>query len=126
VAVGYYAGIAAQGDYAVAIGSEAGTTMQPPNSICLNATGLPLIPAMPDSLVVAPIRQVSTPVSNVLSYNISTAEVINASIFSYITFAPVSPSTVPNNSIFVDSTGGGVLSFKTNDGILKVIAFVDP
>ncbi len=125
VAVGYYAGIAAQGDYAIAIGSEAGATLQPPNSICLNATGAPLIPAVPNSLVIAPIRSDPTPATSFLSYNNVTAEVINASIFSYITFAPVSPSTVPNNSFFVDSTGGdNILSFKNNDGTVKTFVFV--
>ena len=57
VAIGTLAGQEKQGVHAVAVGAFAATTLQQPNSICLNATGFPLQTTTP-GFYVKPIREV--------------------------------------------------------------------
>ena len=78
VAIGRYAGSQGQGFYSVAIGWAAGTAFQPDNTIMLNATGTSMGSTQANSFQVAPIRNDTVNVSNVLSYNTTTQEITYA------------------------------------------------
>ena len=87
VAIGTLAGAYYQGESAIAIGAQAGYSIssdtQPANSICLNATGSPLMPVEPSSLVVAPVRAaVTTAGLATLFYNTTSKEVFTGTGFS--------------------------------------------
>ena len=74
VAIGSLAGTNTQGEYAIAIGNFAAPNNQGANSIVISATGTGLENTNPNSLVIAPIRNV-TGSSGVLQYNDVTKEV---------------------------------------------------
>jgi hypothetical protein len=74
VALGSLAGTNTQGEYAVAIGNFAAPNNQAANSIVINAIGSGLENTTPNSLVIAPIRNI-TGSSGILQYNNTTKEV---------------------------------------------------
>ena len=76
VAIGFESGKTNQGARAVAIGKLAGQTNQHDNSIILNASGSALNSTSASSFYVKPIRT-ATEVSNVVTYNSTSGEVLD-------------------------------------------------
>jgi hypothetical protein len=95
VAIGRYAGQYSQGANSVAIGSMAGNASQAANSIVINATGLALNNTTANSLRIAPIRNDTSNIANVLYYNTSTKE---------ISYAP------PTVSVGITGAAGGTIT----------------
>lgn len=73
VAVGFTSGYNTQGNNSVAIGSFAGAATQAANSIIINATGANLNSSS-EGVYIAPIRNDTSNVTNVVYYNTSTKE----------------------------------------------------
>jgi hypothetical protein len=78
VAVGWQAGYQFQGTASIAIGALAGKWGQADNSIILNATGTPVWGGYANSFRVAPIGSDNSTTTNILCYNASTFEVVQA------------------------------------------------
>ncbi len=74
--IGRYSGQNNQGNKAVAVGYAAGLTDQHANSIILNASGVTLDSGGASRFYVKPIRA-ATEVSNVVTYNATTGEVLD-------------------------------------------------
>ena len=89
VALGAGAGQTSQGANAVALGRSAGLTNQPASSIIINATGSPLN-GTNSGFYVAPVRNDTGNVTNVVYYNTTTNEV---------TFGPASGSSYGNTQV---------------------------
>jgi hypothetical protein len=104
VALGVYAGagqVTGMGNNSIAIGNSAGISSQVANSICLNASGTNLNPAVA-GFHVNPIRNVTQ--TNLLGYDISTREV------TYYSGAPTAAITDTNDGTtyyptFVNAAG---------------------
>ena len=77
IAIGVLAGSSGQGANAIAIGRGAGKTNQSANSIIINATGSDLNGAN-SGLYVAPVRNDTGNIAQVVTYNTSTKEVTYA------------------------------------------------
>jgi len=75
VAIGSYAGADTQGLAAVAIGAYAGQTGQGNNSIILNATGANLDQTTANTFTVAPVRNDTSNIAEVMFYNTTSKEV---------------------------------------------------
>jgi hypothetical protein len=75
VAIGASAGQTSQGTYAVAIGSGAGANAQGNNSIILNATGANLNQTVTNTFTVAPVRNDTSNIAEVMFYNATSKEV---------------------------------------------------
>jgi hypothetical protein len=75
IAIGTRAGLTNQGDYAVAIGNNAGVTNQGNNSIILNATGANLNQTTANTFTVAPVRNDTSNIAEVMFYNATSKEV---------------------------------------------------
>jgi hypothetical protein len=73
IAIGLNAGSSNQGNNSVAIGSGAGDTNQSDNSIILNASATSLNSTEP-GLYINPVRNNTTNISNVVTYNVTTKE----------------------------------------------------
>jgi len=78
IAIGYGAGNTSQGSNAIAIGNNAGYTNQPDYTIILNALGDAFngVTGVTGATYIRPIRNDNSVTDNVISYNISTNEVI--------------------------------------------------
>lgn len=76
IAVGFRSGEITQGSYAIAIGHQAGKTSQHNNSIVINATGNEVNTTF-SGFHVSPIRDALGTISNVISWNASTKEIVN-------------------------------------------------
>jgi hypothetical protein len=98
VAIGNKAGNSYQGINSIAIGANAGYTSQANNSIILNATGANLNQTTANTFTVAPIRNDTSNIANVLYYNTTSKE---------ITYAPPSPSNGTSN-VSIPSANGNV------------------
>jgi hypothetical protein len=77
VALGWGAGFTGQGANSIAIGQDAGQTNQPSNSIILNATG-GVLNGTNSGLYVAPVRNDTGNIAQVVTYNTSTKELTYA------------------------------------------------
>lgn len=75
IKLGANAGLTSQGANSIAIGANAGVTSQAANSIIINATGATLNQTTANTFTVAPIRNDTSNVANVLYYNTSTKEI---------------------------------------------------
>jgi hypothetical protein len=75
VAIGSQAGETSQGVAAVAIGAQAGETAQGNNSIIINATSAALNQTTPNTFTVAPVRNDTSNIAEVLFYNTTSKEV---------------------------------------------------
>ena len=75
VAIGSQAGETSQGAAAVAIGALAGETAQGNNSIIINATSAALNQTTPNTFTVAPVRNDTSNIAEVLFYNTTSKEV---------------------------------------------------
>ena len=75
VAIGSQAGETSQGVAAVAIGALAGETAQGNNSIIINATSAALNQTTPNTFTVAPVRNDTSNIAEVLFYNTTSKEV---------------------------------------------------
>jgi hypothetical protein len=75
IQLGANAGLTSQGANSIAIGANAGVTSQAANSIIINATGATLNQTTANTFTVAPIRNDTSNVANVLYYNTSTKEI---------------------------------------------------
>jgi hypothetical protein len=75
VAIGFYAGFEHQGQNSVAIGSFAGITLQGNNSIIINATGANLNQTTANTFTVAPVRNDTSNIAQVVFYNTTSKEV---------------------------------------------------
>lgn len=75
IQLGANAGLTSQGANSIAIGANAGVTSQATNSIIINATGATLNQTTANTFTVAPIRNDTSNVANVLYYNTSTKEI---------------------------------------------------
>ena len=75
VAIGYEAGQTNQGVQAVAIGVQAGKTSQGNNSIIINATNAALNQTTANTFTVAPVRNDTSNVAEVMFYNTTSNEI---------------------------------------------------
>lgn len=99
IAIGFQAGFTRQGTESIAIGAFAGYSNQVSQSIILNATGT-YLNANASGVFIAPIRNQTASVTNVLNYNPSTFEISFGSL----------------NEQLVDLTSIQTFSNKTLDG----------
>jgi len=74
VAVGYWAGRGVQGNYSVAIGSQAGETSQHEKSIIINANNTALN-STGEGFFVRPIRTTASVINTYLAYDEPTKEI---------------------------------------------------
>lgn len=101
IAIGNFAGYENQGMYSIAVGNSAGKSTQPSRSICLNASEYVMTPEQSTSFNVYPVRRDDNVNTNVLSYNVDTAEIVYRSnntlpvevfnVSNSITTAPIEP-----------------------------------
>lgn len=75
IEIGYQAGLIGQGNFAIAIGNQAGKTLQNPSSIILNASPFALENSTLSGLFVNPIRLDNT-IHTTLNYNAATKEIV--------------------------------------------------
>ena len=75
LAIGDNAGNTGQGNYAIAVGAYAGRTGQGNNSIILNATGANLNQTTANTFTVAPVRNDTSNIAQVMFYNTTSKEV---------------------------------------------------
>jgi hypothetical protein len=115
VALGEQAGNSNQGSNAVAIGYLAGQIGQHPNSIVINAQGTALNTTSTGTCFVSPIRTVSPPSSNYLTYDDTSKEVTkNPTLGEFIVFNsnkmyvmatdPASSYTIVTGDIWIDTS----------------------
>jgi len=122
VALGSLAGSNTQGEYAIAIGNFAGPNNQASHSIIISATGTGLDNTIPNSLVIAPIRNVNGD-NGVLQYNTTTNEVSYATTLNGITNLATTGSVIfTGNQVVTGSTRGNVtaLSIVSNTASLNL------
>jgi hypothetical protein len=138
VALGSLAGTSNQGEAAIAIGNFAAPNNQGANSIVISATGTGLENTIPNSLVIAPIRNVNGN-HGVLQYNTASNEVSYATTLNGITnlattgsnqfsgSQEITGSVKITGSVTIDNIDSawifredGVL--KLNDGIAEIYA----
>jgi hypothetical protein len=120
IAIGTQAGAANQGDYSIALGYWAGTTNQAQNSIIINATGASLDTTTTDSLIVAPIRNV-TGNSGILQYNNTTKEVsYSGDISNFVdNLATTGSNTFVGNEVVSGSLNISGSATLNNDNIVS-------
>ena len=82
VAIGRQAGQTSQGTSAVAIGRQAGQTSQGNNSIILNATGSALNQTTANTFTVAPVRNDTSNIGEVVFYNTTSKEITYGNVIS--------------------------------------------
>jgi hypothetical protein len=122
VALGSLAGSNTQGEYAIAIGNFAGPNNQASHSIVISATGTGLDNTIPNSLVIAPIRNVNGD-NGVLQYNTTTNEVSYATTLNGITNLATTGSVIfTGNQVVTGSTRGNItaLSIDSNTASLNL------
>ena len=120
IAIGSSAGFNNQGNYAVAIGTFAGTTSQASNSIILNATSANLEQTTANTFTVAPVRNDTSNIAEVMFYNTASKEVTygnTISIAGNITAGNIVTGTGTTGNI----TGANVISANTFQS--TVVAF---
>jgi hypothetical protein len=122
VAIGRYAGGYTQGVNAVAIGANAGYTSQGNNSIIINATGANLEQTTANTFTVAPVRNDTSNIAEVMFYNATSKEVTygnTISIAGNISAGNVSGNgTVQANNHTVTGAATGNLNVSTITGNL--------
>jgi hypothetical protein len=136
VAIGASAGQTSQGTYAVAIGSGAGANAQGNNSIILNATGANLNQTVENTFTVAPVRNDTSNIAEVMFYNATSKEVTYGNTISiagnitgaYILGNGSGLTSLPIPTVAQDITSNGAMSIMTYDGNLKYVnyATVEP
>jgi hypothetical protein len=107
IAIGVLAGSDGQGVNAIAIGASAGKNNQPANSIIINATGSTLN-GTNSGLYVAPVRNDTSNVTNVVYYNTTTKEV---------TYGPASGGTYNNSNVVTLLSAFGSNSISTTGNV---------
>jgi hypothetical protein len=120
----------------VAIGAYAGQTGQGNNSIILNATGANLDQTTANTFTVAPVRNDTSNIAEVMFYNTTSKEVTygnTISVAGNITGAYVlgngsGLTSLPIPTVSQDITSNGAMSIMTYDGNLKYVnyATVEP
>jgi hypothetical protein len=75
IAIGFKAGNQGQGQQSIAIGAKAGNVNQGNNSIILNATGNSLNQTVANTFTVAPVRNDTSNIAEVMFYNTTSKEV---------------------------------------------------
>jgi hypothetical protein len=75
IAIGFKAGNQGQGQQSIAIGKRAGNVNQGNNSIILNATGDPLDQTVANTFTVAPVRNDTSNIAEVMFYNTTSKEI---------------------------------------------------
>ena len=136
VAIGDSAGLTSQGAYAVAVGYLAGETAQANNSIILNATGANLNQTTANTFTVAPVRNDTSNIAEVMFYNATSKEVTYGNTLSvagnitgaYILGNGSGLTSLPIPTVTQDITSNGAMSIMTYDGNLKYVnnATVEP
>jgi len=112
IAIGTSAGFTNQGNNSVAIGTFAGNTSQASNSIILNATGSALDQTTANTFTVAPVRNDTSNIAEVMFYNTTSKEVTygnSISIAGNITAGNIITGTGTTGNI----TGANVISANT-------------
>ena len=110
IAIGSSAGFTNQGNYSVAIGTFAGNTSQASNSIILNATGSALEQTTANTFTVAPVRNDTSNIAEVMFYNTTSKEVTygnTISVTGNVTGGNVSATNITGN-------GGNITYQQTN------------
>jgi len=136
VAIGADAGSDTQGEAAVAVGYGAGQNNQGNNSIILNATGSALDQTTADTFTVAPVRNDTSNIAEVMFYNTTSKEVTYGNTLSvagnitgaYILGNGSGLTSLPIPAVAQDITSNGAMSIMTYDGNLKYVnyATVEP
>jgi hypothetical protein len=120
----------------VAIGWLAGTTNQGNNSIILNATGSVLDQTVANTFTVAPVRNDTSNIAEVMFYNNTSKEVTYGNTISiagnitgaYILGNGSGLTSLPIPTVTQDISSNGAMSIMTYDGNLKYVnyATVEP
>jgi hypothetical protein len=136
VAVGLDAGYYNQGVAAVAIGTGAGATDQGNNSIILNATGATLNQTVANTFTVAPVRNDTSNIAEVMFYNNTSKEVTYGNTISvagnitgdYILGNGSGLTSLPAPTVTPDISSNGDMSIMTYDGVIRSVnyATVEP
>ena len=136
VAVGDGAGRDTQGQYAVAVGYGAGNSNQANNSIILNATGSILDQTTANTFTVAPVRNDTSNIAEVMFYNATSKEVTYGNTISvagnitgaYILGNGSGLTSLPAPTVTPDISSTGDMSIMTYDGVIKSVnyATVEP
>jgi hypothetical protein len=125
IAIGSSAGFNNQGNYAVAIGTFAGTTSQASNSIILNATSANLDQTTANTFTVAPIRNDTSNIAEVMFYNTASKEVTygnTISIAGNITAGNIVTGTGTTGNI----TGANVIAANTFQSTVVAFSSLPP
>jgi hypothetical protein len=112
IAIGLYTGQVAQGLNSIALGAYAGQTNQGNNSIILNATGVALDQTTANTFTVAPVRNDTSNIAEVMFYNATSKEVTygnSISIAGNINAGNIITGTGTTGNI----TGANVISANT-------------
>jgi hypothetical protein len=112
IAIGLYTGQVAQGLNSIALGAYAGQTNQGNNSIILNATGSNLDQTTANTFTVAPVRNDTSNIAEVMFYNTTSKEVTygnSISIAGNISAGNIVTGTGTTGNI----TGANVISANT-------------
>jgi hypothetical protein len=136
VAVGDGAGRDTQGQYAVAVGYGAGNSNQANNSIILNATGSILDQTTANTFTVAPVRNDTSNIAEVMFYNATSKEVTYGNTINvagnitgaYILGNGSGLTSLPAPTVTPDISSNGDMSIMTYDGVIRSVnyATVEP
>jgi hypothetical protein len=112
IAIGVQAGYTGQGNNAVAIGTFTGVSNQGNNSIMLNATGNPLDQTVANTFTVAPVRNDTSNIAEVMFYNTTSKEITYGNTIS------VAGNVTANNFIGNGNTLSNVATQTTGNWTL--------
>lgn len=122
VALGLNAGVYSQGQYAVAIGNQAGETDQAANSIVINATTTALNNTTANSCVIKPIRNINTSL-NPLCYNATSGELAYNTNISMSSSLDVTGNANISGFVSTPSYPGAYIIGIVNGNVLQLPIF---